>query len=118
MSNVFDLEKLKQAIESGDADTWRTMCADDFEQIEMDDATPPSSPRKRNKAEFFQIIERANSNGVKFTVEKTVNGGDKIAYSVTCHIPNGRKVVSNVIAGVKDGKLTSELDVSARDPEK
>jgi len=114
----FDLSKMKQAMEVGDADAWSGLHSDDFEQIEMDDVTPPSNPKTHTKNGLYEIIKRASSNGVKFTVEKMVDGGDQIAYSVTCHIPNGRKIVSNVISDVKDGKINHELAVGARDPEK
>lgn len=116
--NKFDLSKFKQVLESGDADGLAELQSDNFTQTELDDVTPPSSPRVHSKEAYHKIIERASSNGVKFTVEKIVDGGDQIAYSVTCHIPNGRKVVSNIIGDIKNGRISKELAVGARDPEK
>ncbi len=114
----FDLTKLETSFNSGDMDSLADLYSDDYTMEEMDDATPPSNPRSRKKAELVQMVGGAAGKGVKFEVENLVDGGDRIAYTVHCLIPNGRKVTSNVISDVKDGKIYKELHVSARDPEK
>lgn len=114
----FDLNKLKSAYETGDIDTVASLFSEKYTMSEMDDVTPPSNPRQRNKTEIIEMVGRAAGNGVKFVLENTVDGGSQVAYTIHCLIPNGRKITTNSIAEVKGGQIISELHVSARDPEK
>lgn len=115
MNNNFDLEKLKQAFENKDADGLAAMYADDFEQTEMDDVTPPNAPRKRTKQEVYEIIKRNQNSQVKFSLDNLVPGKDRAAYTITCHLPDGVKVVGNSIVEIRGGKIVKETVIQARE---
>jgi ketosteroid isomerase-like protein len=111
------LQDLKRAIETGDAELWSSLHSDDFEQTELWHKTdPPSNPTKRGKADVAEIVGRAVKNGVQFRVENMVGDSTRIAYTVTCVQPNGRTVISNNNAEVRDGLIVGELVVEAGEP--
>ena len=93
---AIDPQRIKEMFEQWNLGTLKDLYAEDFEQTEMDDATPPNAPRKRTKEELVQIFER-NQEGstVKLSVENLVATDDRVAYTLTCLLPSGRKIVSN-----------------------
>jgi ketosteroid isomerase-like protein len=111
----FDIEELKRAYEEWDVETLRSLYADDLEQIEMDHVTPPSAPRRRTKADFEGIFERAPKNGVRFYVDNPVVGEDKAACTLTCVLPSGKKVIANSIMDIRDGQIVRQFDIQAMD---
>jgi ketosteroid isomerase-like protein len=114
----FDIEVYKRAYEQWDVETLLSLYADDVEQIQMDDATPPREPGTyRGKERLEQMFRHCKENGVKATVENPVPGDERAAATVTCAFPTGRKVVANVILDLRDGRIARELVTAARDAE-
>ena len=114
-NNKFDIAKLKTAWNGGEASLLVGLYADEFEQTEIDDVTPPNAPRKRTKMEYLDIAERAMSNGVKMEFYNFVPGDQRAAYSFVCHMPSGGKTVGNVIVELKDGMIVKETTIQARE---
>jgi hypothetical protein len=106
------LRKLKQSIETGDAELWSSLHSDDFEQTQL---STSSNPRTRTREDVAAIVGRAVKRGAKCTVENMVDGGDRIAYTATRVFPNGRTVISSSNAEVKDGLIVRELVVEAEE---
>ena len=111
----FDIEALKRAYEQWDVEMLLELYADDFEQIEMDHVTPPSAPRRRTKADFEQIFERASKNGVKIRIDNPVVGEDRAACTIICELPSGKTVVANSILDIRNGQIVRQFDVQAMD---
>lgn len=111
----FDLDLLRRSFESWDLDTLRDLYHDDLEQIEMDDVTPPSSPRTRNKEDVMAIFERASKGTVRILVDNPVAGEERCACTLTCAFDDGRRVVANSILDIRDGRIVRQFDVQARD---
>lgn len=115
-TTAFDIDAFKSGYEQWDIDALLSLYADDVEQIQMDDATPPSAPGVRRGTERLeQMFRHCKSHGVKATVENTVAGEDRAAATVTCEFPTGRRIVANTILDLHDGKIARELVTSARD---
>ena len=115
-TTTFDIDAYKLSYERWDVENLLAQYADDVEQIQMDDATPPSAPGiYRGKERLEQMFSHCKSNGVKATVENTVAGDDRAAATVTCEFPTGRRIVANVILDLRDGMIIRELVTSARD---
>ena len=113
----FDIAALARAFESLDVEKVLEFYSEDLEQIEMDDATPPKAPRTRSGKEFVgNVIESCAKNGVKLHMENLVVGEDRAACTITCEFPDGRRVVSNTIFDLRDGRIVRQFDVQARDP--
>ena len=112
-----DVEVFKRAYEGWDIEALLDCYADDVELVQIDRENPPSSPRVRHGNEVFRgMFEHCAAAGVKATVEHAFAGEDRAAATVTCEFPGGRKVLSNAILELEDGRIVRERDVLAGDP--
>ena len=112
-----DIEVFKRAYERWDIEALLGFYADDVELVQIDRDNPPSSPRVRHGKEIFQgMFEHCAAAGVTATVEHAFAGEDRAAATVTCEFPGGRKVLSNAILELEDGRIVRERDVLAGDP--
>lgn len=115
---AIDTQRLKDMFEQWDLAALKELYAEDFEQTEMDDATPPNAPRKRTKQDLVQIFERNQDDSkVKITIDNMFSTDDHVAYTLTCTLPSGRRIVSNSILDVRDDQVVRDLAVQAREPE-
>lgn len=113
---AFDIQEYKRGYEEWDIDALVALYDDDIEQIQLDVATPPSSPGiRRGKERMRQMFEHCASRGVKATVENTVPGDERAAATVTCEFPDGRKVVCNSILELRAHKIVREHVVGVRE---
>jgi hypothetical protein len=79
---------------------------------------PPNAPRKRTKQDLVEIFERnQGGSNVKLSVENLFATDDHVAYTLTCTLPDGRRIVSNSILEIRDNQVARDLAVQARDPE-
>ena len=111
----FDFDLLKRSFESWDLETLSRLYDDELEQIEMDDVSQPAAPRVRTKAELWQLFENGCRAGVNVSAENPVIGDGRIACTFTCLFDDGRRVVSNSIIDLRDGRIVRQFDVQARD---
>ncbi len=101
-----------------EAELWSSLHSDDFEQTELwDNSHPPSNPRKRTRAEVAEAVGRVFNDGFRFRVENMVRDEGRLAYTLTCIWPDGRTVIANNNAEVKDVVIVSELMVAAGEPD-
>jgi hypothetical protein len=120
-TTTFDIQALGRAFEAGDADRVLAFYADDHEHIEIDADAPPSAPRTRVGAEAVEFMRGAvgymAANGVKIGLENPVVGDDRAACTISVSFPDGRRLLSNTIYDLKDGKVVRQLDIQVTDPE-
>ena len=115
---TIDAQRIKDMFEQWDLATLNDLYAEDFEQTEMDDATPPNAPRKRTKQDLVEIFERNQvGSNVRLRVSNLFATEDNVAYTLTCLSPSGRKIVSNSILDIRDDQVVRDVAVQARDPE-
>jgi ketosteroid isomerase-like protein len=114
---TLDVEVFKRAYEEWDIEALLGCYADDVELVQIDRDNPPSAPRVRHGKEIFKgMFEHCAAAGVKATVEHAFAGEDRAAATITCEFPGGRKVLSNAILELEDGRIVRERDVLAGDP--
>jgi ketosteroid isomerase-like protein len=111
----FDYDLLKRSFESWDLEPLLGLYAENVEQIEMDEVTPPAAPRVRHKDDLRQIFENGCKAGVKISVDNGVVGEDRMACTFTCSFDDGRRIVANSILDLRDGQIVRQFDVQARD---
>jgi ketosteroid isomerase-like protein len=112
----FELDAFKRAYEEWDIEALLDLYADEVELIQIDRDNPASSPRVRSGKDGLKgMFEHCAAAGVKATVENAVAGQDRVAATVTCEFPGGRKVVANAILELRDGRIVRESDVVAGD---
>ena len=113
----FDLDTFRRGYEEWDIEALLDLYADDVELVQIDRDNPPSSPRIRQGKEMFKgMFEHCTGAGVKASVENLVPGTERVAATVTCAFPGGRKVLANAILELADGRIVRERDVLAGDP--
>jgi ketosteroid isomerase-like protein len=113
----FDLGTFKRGYEEWDIDALLALYADDVELVQIDRDNPPSSPRLRQGKDMFKgMFEHCAGAGVTASVENLVPGTERVAATVTCAFPGGRKVVANGIFELSDGRIVRELQVLSGDP--
>jgi hypothetical protein len=117
----FDIEALARAFESGDAGDVLAFYTHDHEHIEVDSDAPPNSPRTKRGEEAEQYIRDVfgmmASNGIKVRLENPVVGEKRAACTLSCNFPDGRRLLSNTIFDLKDGRIARQLDVQVADPQ-
>src|SRR6266536_4539966 len=113
----FDIAALTRAFEALEADKVLEFYSSQLEHIEIDAGAPPRSPRRSGTAYIGQAIEGAAQAGIKLHMENPVVGDDRAACTITCEFPDGRRLVSNTIYDLKDGKIIRQFDVQVMDPE-
>jgi ketosteroid isomerase-like protein len=112
----FDLDAFKGGYEEWDIEGLLGLYADDVELVQIDRDNPPSTPRVRRGKEVFRgMFEHCAAAGVKATVENALAGEDRVAATITCEFPGGRKVIANSMLELKDGRIVRERDVQAGD---
>lgn len=113
----FDLEAFRRGYEEWDIEALLGLYADEVELIQIDRDNPPSAPRVRHGKDMFRgMFEHCAAAGVKATVENTVADERRIAATVTCEFPGGRKVVGNGIFDLEDARIVRERQVLSGDP--
>ena len=116
-SAEFDLDTFKRAYEEWNIEALVGLYADDVELIQIDRDNPPSAPRVRRGNDVLRgMFEHCAAAGVEATVTNEVNGEGRVAATITCAFPGGRKVVANGVFELEDGRIVRERDVLAGDP--
>lgn len=114
---AFDIETFKDAFEDNRVDTVLTYYADALEHIEIDAGAPPNAPRSTDKDHLRAALAGASQGGVKLHMDNAVVGTDRAACTITCEMPDGRRLVSNTIYDLEDGKIVRQFDVQVMDAE-
>lgn len=112
----FDVEAFQRGFEQWDIAALLDLYADDVELIQLDRDHPPSAPRVRHGRQILEGMFRHCANaGVKATVEHAVCDEQRGAATVTCEFPGGRRVVSNAILELRDGRVVRQHDIAIGD---
>ena len=112
----FDLDTFRRGYEEWDIDALVELYSDELELIQIDRDNPPSSPRVRHGKDVAESMWRHCAGaGVKATVANAVAGEDRAAATVTCVFPGGRKVVSNTMLELRNGRVVREHYVASGD---
>jgi SnoaL-like domain len=113
----FDIDALKRAFEANDVETVLSFYADRLEHVEIDAGAPPNSPRTTDKDHLRGALEGAAAGGITLRMDKPFVGQDRAACTITCEMPDGKRLVSNTIFDLAEGKIVRQLDVQVMDPD-
>jgi ketosteroid isomerase-like protein len=112
----FDVEALRRAHESHDADLLASLYAEDAESMTVDASNPPSSPRTlRGKDSIAALWRDVMSRGMTHEIQRVVLGPDSLAYQVACLYADGTRVLASSVCDLADGKIARETVVQAWD---
>jgi ketosteroid isomerase-like protein len=112
----FDLDAFQRGFEHWDIAAVLDLYAEDVELIQLDRDNPPSAPRVRRGRQILEgMFSHCAGAGVKATVEHAVCDEHRGAATVTCEFPGGRRVVSNAMFELRDGRIVRQHDVAVGD---
>jgi len=115
-SATVDLTTLSNAIETGDEATLVALYADDAEITIVDRSRPPSNPSVlKGKPAIAEYLHDVCSRAMTHKVEQPIVGSDAIAFTEACRYPDGVRVLSANLLGLRDGKITRHTLVQAWD---
>jgi len=112
----FDFAAFKEAFEGKDLDRWVPFYANDAEWTEYRHLSPPRAPNRMiGKQQIAGFLARVCRADFGITVADEVVTADRVAFSVDCVFPDGKRIFEHVIAHIEDGKIARQVDVEARD---
>lgn len=111
---TLDVEALRSA--SDPLAALFAVLTDDVEWIEVDQRTPPRTPSvHRGRADVEAVLREAQAAGLVSQVEDGFALGDRAALTVSCTYPDGRRVLCNALADLRDGNIARWFGVQAWD---
>lgn len=114
--SAFDFAAYKRACESQDIEAWLSFYAPDAEWIAYRHDAPPRAPsRVAGARQIGEFLRRVRATKVKIAIHDEVLGHTRAAFSATCTLPSGDRVIENVIIHYRDGKIARQVDVEAWD---
>jgi hypothetical protein len=114
---AFDIDGFKRAFEAGEPEKILQFYSPDLEHVEIDQDAPPASQRTTGFDEISQAFEGIAQAGMPLRMDNVVDGGDRAACTITVEFPDRRRLLSNTIFDLKDGKIVRQLDIQVSDPE-
>lgn len=112
-----DIDTLKKAAETRNADTPIGLYADDARIRVVNKATPPGSPRMiEGQAAITDYLRDVYGRDMTHAIGQEVIGPDRLSYTEACEYPDGTNVLSaSVLELDDDGKILSHLIVETWD---
>ena len=114
---TFDIDTFKKSFEALDVEKIMSHFSPNLEHIEIGDDAPPKSPRKSGAADIRGAFEGIRKAGMKVHLDNPVVGEHHAACTITVDFTDGRRLVSNTIYDLRDGKIIRQRDVYVTDPE-
>ena len=112
----FDFASFKQAFETQDVERWLAFYDDQAEWLEYRHKNPPRAPNRMiGKDAISAFLHRVKGSNVRLSLSDEVIGPTRAAFCVTCTLPNGNRIIENVIVHHKHGKIIRQVDVEAWD---
>jgi ketosteroid isomerase-like protein len=114
---TFDFARFKRAFAAKDVPAWIEFYADDAEWLEYKPSAPPRAPvRMRGREEIAAFLGRVAAAPIEIEVFDEVVGPERAAFCVNCTMPDGRRIIENVIVHIAGGRIARQVDVEAWDP--
>lgn len=115
-ASPFDFEGFRRAFTGQDIERWLDYFADDAEWIEYRHDAPPRSPnRMSGRAAIGAFLARVKASNIALAISDEVIGETRAAFMVICTLPDGRRIIENVILHFAEGKIARQVDVEAWD---
>jgi ketosteroid isomerase-like protein len=116
MSVAFDFAAYRAAFEARDVEPWLAFYAEDAQWVEYRPSDPPRSPNvMRGRAEIGAFMQRVAALPLTITLSSEVLTVDRIAFACLVTLDDGKQILEHVIADLRDGLITSHVEVEAWD---
>ncbi len=115
-SSTWEMGALRRGLEQNDAGLVSGLYADDAEIEIVDRDHPPSQPMTlHGRQAIADFLRDLASRHVAHRVGREVIGSDALAFTETCQYPDGKRVLSNSLVELRDGKIRRHVMVQAWD---
>ncbi|MBB4664107.1 nuclear transport factor 2 family protein [Conexibacter arvalis] len=115
-SELLDVDALRRAIESADADAMAKLFAADATVVMIDQEHPPSRPQTIQGREAIRaMLDDICSRDMTHEVTHLVAGDSGVAYTEMCRYADGTRVEVAMLMDVRDGRITRQEGVQAWD---
>ena len=113
---TFDLAGYRDAAVAMDAQRWTAYFADDATWTEYRHSAPPRDPHvMRGCAEIGDYLSEVCTDDLTLEFGNEVLDERRAAYTLTCVLPDGRRIVENTILEHRDGLIVWLVEVEAWD---
>jgi len=114
--STFDFAAYRDAVLQLDAERWLEFYAPDAEWWEYRHANPPRAPNvMRGSDEIGQFLRGISGSGIRLALDNEVVAEPRVAYTLTVSLPDGRRIIENVILSHRDARIIHQIDVEAWD---
>jgi hypothetical protein len=115
-TTAFDLDALRRAIETNDADAQVAAYGDDAELTVVDSQHTPTNPQVlRGRAAIEEHIRDVTGRNMTHQVSDVVVGEGRVAFTEHCEYSDGTRVLCATVADVTDGRISRQIAVQAWD---
>ncbi len=115
-SGSFDFAAFQAAFESTDVPKWLAFYDPHAIWLEYRHGNPPARPnRMQGREQIEAFLRTVAAAGLELHLSHEVVSPRRIAFRVTCHLPDGRTVLEHVMLEVRDGLITEQVDIEAWD---
>jgi hypothetical protein len=116
ITQTFDLNTFKRAIEERDASAQLALYAEDAEVTLVDHVAQPKAPRVlRGRGEIQTWIEDVCGRDMTHSVQHAVLDKTGAAFTEICRYPNGAGVICATVLEIDDGVVIRQTGVQAWD---
>jgi ketosteroid isomerase-like protein len=116
IQSTFDIAALISAVERRDAAGQLELYTADAEVTTVDESARPSQPRVlHGHAEIEPFLQDVCGREMTHRVSQAFASGDHLAWEVECAYPDGKRVLCQAIAVLRDGRIASQRGVQAWD---
>ncbi len=111
-----NIEALRRAAESKDAETMLDLYAEDAEYVRVDRNNTPSAPMTlRGKEAIAEYYRDVFARDMTHRIESEIVGEDRAAFNWECEYSDGMKVLAATTLELRDGKIVRQVNVEAWD---
>jgi hypothetical protein len=111
---MFDFAAFRAAVEARDVDRWMPFFADAAEWVEY--RHKASSPRvTRGRDDIARYLDYVRRTDGELAISNEVVGDERVAFTLTATLPDGRLIVENTILDLRDGLIVRQHEVEAWD---
>lgn len=113
---TFDLAGYREAALAMDARRWIAYFAEDATWTEYRPSAPPRDPHvMRGREEIGDFLREVCADDLRLEFGNEVLDERRAAYTLTCVLPDGRRIVENTILEHRDGLIVWLDEVEAWD---
>ncbi len=113
---TFDLAGYRDAALAMDAQRWTAYFAEDATWTDYRPTAPPRDPHvMRGRREIGDFLREVCADDLTLEFGNELLDGRRAAYTLTCVLPDGRRIVENAILEHRDGLIVTLVEVEAWD---